>query len=184
MPKIIEELRETILANTKEILLAEGYDALTVRSVAKASGIAVGTVYNYFPSKDMMVASVMLGDWMAALEKMREDVLQAPDAVEGMRQMSLRIREFSERYSLTWEQYRAGVGAVIFYRERHKQLVAQLTELTELLLARHDGWKQENLAEFLAENLLAASQQEEDAFEKMEPVLRKLLQQDTDQGPK
>ena len=82
MPKVIEELREKILAKTKEVLLQDGYNALTIRGVSAACGIAAGTVYNYFSSKDMMVAAVMLEDWLLALAKMKEaaknlDFLQA-----------------------------------------------------------------------------------------------------------
>ncbi|MBR1758693.1 MAG: TetR/AcrR family transcriptional regulator [Lachnospiraceae bacterium] len=176
MPKIIEELKETILAKTKEILLSEGYDALTVRSVAKASGIATGTVYNYFSSKDVMVASVMLEDWIHALHRMQEAAEEAPDVIEGLRRMSGEIRTFSRQYSHTWEQYKAGAGAVIFIKERHRQLIGQLVELIECLLKKHDCWKEAHLAEFLAENLLARSQQGEEAFEMMVPILQKLLQ--------
>ena len=32
----------------------------TVRSVAAGCGVAVGTVYNYFSSKDMLIAAFML----------------------------------------------------------------------------------------------------------------------------
>jgi len=62
MPKRIENLRENILACAKKEMLAQGFDALNIRNVARGCGIAVGTVYNYFPSKDMLAAAVMLED--------------------------------------------------------------------------------------------------------------------------
>ena len=52
-----------------QILLEEGYGALTMRAVAARCGIAVGTVYNYFPAKDMMVGNVILAGWLATLGK-------------------------------------------------------------------------------------------------------------------
>lgn len=39
-------------------LKAEGYDALTVRKVAKRAGVAPATAYTYFSSKDHLVAEV------------------------------------------------------------------------------------------------------------------------------
>ena len=42
MPKRIENLKETILQHARQILLEEGYGALTMRAVAARCGIAVG----------------------------------------------------------------------------------------------------------------------------------------------
>ena len=68
MPKIIENLESRILAEARKQIEASGYGALTIRSVAKECGVGIGTVYNYFPSKDALVASYMLQDWKSCLE--------------------------------------------------------------------------------------------------------------------
>lgn len=63
MPKKIENL-ETLLAEEAMRQIREnGYCAVTIRSIAKAVGVGVGTVYNYFPSKDALLAKYMLNDW-------------------------------------------------------------------------------------------------------------------------
>ena len=56
MPKIIENVREMLLHEARRQAEAYGYSSVTVRSVAKECGIGTGTVYNYFPSKDMLSA--------------------------------------------------------------------------------------------------------------------------------
>ena len=60
MPKIIPGLRERLIKEAEQQLVTGGYTALTIRSVAKACHVAVGTVYNYFPSKEEFVASALL----------------------------------------------------------------------------------------------------------------------------
>lgn len=60
MPKKIAELREKMIAYARQALLQEGTSALTVRSTASACGVAVGTVYNYFPSKESLIEAVIL----------------------------------------------------------------------------------------------------------------------------
>ena len=67
MPKIIENLREKLLEEAKCQVMEQGYAAMTIRSVASACGVGVGTVYNYFSSKDMLVASFLLEDWLECL---------------------------------------------------------------------------------------------------------------------
>lgn len=63
MPKIIENLEARLIQEAKKQIEASGYSAMTIRSVAKSCGVGVGTVYNYFPSKDALLATYMLGDW-------------------------------------------------------------------------------------------------------------------------
>ena len=174
MPKVIKELRERILAVSREKLTGEGYDALTMRSVAEACGIAAGTVYNYFPSKDVLAANVMLEDWLAALARMREGACEATDAMEGLERIYREIAAFAGLYAHAWSQYRIQPGSAGFYRERHRQLTEQLAGLIGGLLARTGAWSCEELPEFLAENLLAASMRE-DGYERMRPVLRRIL---------
>ena len=71
MPKIIEGVRENILNTAREMLFSEGYQSISIRSVAKACGIATGTFYNYFDNKDFLIASIMMQDWQLALARMR-----------------------------------------------------------------------------------------------------------------
>ena len=48
MPKIIDNVRKKLLDEARKQILEKGYSAVTVRSVASACNIGVGTVYNYF----------------------------------------------------------------------------------------------------------------------------------------
>lgn len=68
MPKIIRDLKSRLIEEAKKQIELAGYGALTIRSVAKACGVGVGTVYNYFSSKDTLIATYMLEDWNRCMD--------------------------------------------------------------------------------------------------------------------
>ena len=50
--------RQRILEVAQELLASQGFDATTTRDIAKAAGIATGTMFNYFSSKEALVGSL------------------------------------------------------------------------------------------------------------------------------
>jgi len=57
--QIREETRGALLAAAAEEFAVQGYDRANVNRIAKAAGFAIGTFYNYFPSKrDLMLAFI------------------------------------------------------------------------------------------------------------------------------
>ena len=71
MPKVIENLKEKILAEADRQMQEVGYSAMTIQSIAKACGVGVGTVYNYFSSKDEIVISSVAAAWMKCMDTIR-----------------------------------------------------------------------------------------------------------------
>lgn len=55
--------KEKLLQTAREIVFEEGVEKLNIRYLAQKCKIAVGSVYNYFPSKSELVAAVMEEFW-------------------------------------------------------------------------------------------------------------------------
>ena len=71
MPKIIENLRQRLMEEARRQAEELGYSAMTIRSVAKGCDVGVGTVYNYYPSKDELIAAFIQYDWVESMEPLK-----------------------------------------------------------------------------------------------------------------
>lgn len=177
MPKQLKNIRENILQEAKAQLLRDGMDALTMRSVANACQIAVGTLYNYFSSKDMLIAAAMLEDWLVSLQSMRDKADAAESVEEGLRCIYDEIIRFREIYSVAWANYGGqDKDTLSQYYVRHNQLVGQLNGMIHSLTDRLTGPVEDCYCRACGELLLqqAASAGRED-FDALAPVLHKLL---------
>jgi AcrR family transcriptional regulator len=50
---------EVIVEATARVLLKDGFEACTTNRVARAAGVSIGSVYQYFPDKEALVLAVM-----------------------------------------------------------------------------------------------------------------------------
>lgn len=55
--------KETLLEIARDISYREGISKVSIRRLAAQSGVAIGTVYNYYPSKADLVADIMEDFW-------------------------------------------------------------------------------------------------------------------------
>jgi AcrR family transcriptional regulator len=50
---------DTILEATAQLLVRQGFDALTTNAVATAAGVSIGSLYQYFPNKEALVSALI-----------------------------------------------------------------------------------------------------------------------------
>ena len=173
MPKIIENIREKLIEEARRQVIEEGYSAMTIRSVAKACGVGVGTVYNYFPSKDMLVASFMLEDWIQCVEVFRK-VCENADASEALRSIYQELNLFKDKYSMLFSDKSAGAGYASSFQLRHGQLRKQIAEAFMPICRKQSQNDGTFLAEFIAEAMLSWTMAGCE-YKQLEDVLLKLL---------
>lgn len=171
MPKIIKNLREQLLAETKKQMFSEGISGITIRSIAQVCNVGVGTVYNYFPSKEVLIGSCVYEDWkvhLAYIESLPKDNAYA--LLEGIYEA---LRNFAKEYAPVFLREDAA-EEVSDFPQRHKMLRAQLSAS---LLPLCEKAKMENPAfgaEFVAESLIVWSM-EGIPFAQIYPLLQKLI---------
>jgi AcrR family transcriptional regulator len=170
MPKIIENLREQLLAEAKKQIAERGYAGTTIRSVASACGVGVGTVYNYFPSKEMLIANFVFEDWKNHLHDMSQLSQYDPrELLEGIYRALQRFTVENEKLFSDTDAAKLISGVSV---SRHRLLREQIAGFVLPLVE-----KSENAAftaAFVAESLITWSVEGLD-FETVYRILKKII---------
>lgn len=174
MPKIIENIREKLLQEAKRQVSEDGYSALTIRSVASACNIGVGTVYNYFPSKDILVASFMLEDWQQCLDEIETVSKDNEEPEVVLRCIFNELKDFAQKYRVLFQDENARESFAGAFQLRHKQLRGQLAAPIRKFCQSQTKVSAEFLAEFVAESMLTWTMTEY-SYEEMKEVLLPLF---------
>lgn len=69
--------REAILSAARGVFARDGLDGATLRAIAAEAGIAVGTIYLHFPTKEAIYAELLAASLAELLKTLRETVAKA-----------------------------------------------------------------------------------------------------------
>ncbi len=151
MPKILSDPKKNILQEVERLLSRGGYTAVTVRAVARGCGVGVGTVYNYFPSKEAMLAELLLTDWrecIAAIEAVSQSAQRAEPVARCIYD---RLKSFAGNHEAIFLAESARGTFAGAFSQYHALLRSQLAAPLRRFCA--DGFA----AEFAAEAILTWS---------------------------
>ena len=168
MPKIIENLRDRLIAEAQRQLKDSGYGAITIRSVAKACGVGVGTVYNYFPSKEALIANHLLEDWNACIDAIHCAAEQAEHSQSVLRCIYDQLVCFADRHQAIFRDETAAAGFAGSFSHYHGLLRSQLAEPLQAFCGN------EFHAQFVAESLLTWSMAGR-SFDEIYEILKKII---------
>ena len=170
MPKIIENVREQLLAEARRQIAERGYGSTTIRSVAGECGLAVGTVYNYFRSKEMLVAGFMAEDWQACLSELHA---MPDDATPERRLFAVysTLTRFIEQYKNLFADREAEKSFALTSSAWHPRLREQLAAF---ILPLCHGEDPVFCASFVAEALVCWRVAGK-TFAELSPLLLKLI---------
>ena len=126
MPKIIENLESRLMAETRRQIETTGYAATTIRSVAAGCGVGVGTVYNYFSSKDDLAAAYLLEDWNTCIAAIHAASEEAEHPAPVVRSIFDQLRGFSRRHQAVFRDKAAAASFTGSFSRYHGILRSQL----------------------------------------------------------
>jgi AcrR family transcriptional regulator len=68
---------DALLEATARVLTKEGYDRASTNKIAAVAGVSIGSLYQYFPSKEALVAAVIDRHMHDMLQLVREALIKA-----------------------------------------------------------------------------------------------------------
>lgn len=148
MPKIIENLQERLIQEARRQIEEFGYAATTIRSVASSCGVGVGTVYNYFSSKDTLIATYMLSDWKECLVLIEAVSAEAREPERVVRCIWEQLQTFSQKHHTLFRDEAAAASFQGAFSAYHGLLRRQLAQPLRKFC------ESDFAAEFVAEALL------------------------------
>ncbi len=175
MPKIIHNAKENITRTAKQLLTSKGLSGLNMRALASTVGVAAGTLYNYFPSKEHLVAAVMLEDWEHALLSVEKKISLVPTATAGLEIIFDAIRAFADTYRTVWNSFGSAQDYRAARQKYHKVLIDRLSEPILPLGVRFGFLFDPTVAPFLSEVLLTGASYPQGEFSYLLPCLKKIV---------
>ena len=168
MPKIIENLKDRLIAEAEKQIEESGYGAVTIRSVAKACGVGVGTVYNYFPSKEALIATHLLVDWKECVDTITRTAKTATDPKPVLQCIYQQLVSFADRHQAIFRDEAAAASFAGSFSQYHDRLRSQMASPLRKFC------DSDFTAQFIAESLLIWSMAGK-SFDEIYEILKKLF---------
>jgi AcrR family transcriptional regulator len=83
---------DRILEQALPLFATEGYGAITMRMIARAAGLTIGTLYHYFPSKRALYLAVLERAYGRAARHWSQEVLHGPN--DPRERLATFVREY------------------------------------------------------------------------------------------
>jgi AcrR family transcriptional regulator len=75
-----KETVDVILGATARVLVREGFDRASTNRIAEAAGVSIGSLYQYFPSKEALVAALVERHIDGMSERLQAEMAEVADA--------------------------------------------------------------------------------------------------------
>jgi len=164
------ENRAAILAAAREVFAELGYGETTVRDIIRRTGLASGTFYNYFTSKEEVFEAISDESALLIRPKLREVRLNANSFDEFLRGSYRTFFEYAIEERDTFDMVRRNTGA-IRVRMDTPEIVRGFDELESDVIKAIDAGLLPNLdAGYLASSMIGIAFEVADRMLLRDPI--------------
>lgn len=127
MPKACQ--KDLVLETARTLILADGYDVVTVRQIAREAGLTTGAIYSNYRNKAEILGILLAEAWDLLREEILGRVDREPDLVRRLRIYFNAYKDYSLRHP---QEY-----SLLMYVASHPEVFAELPEAVQMdLLTR------------------------------------------------
>ena len=179
MPKTLPNIKAEILAATRQLVIERGYNKVSIRDIAGECGIATGTFYNYFRSKQAVISALLADDW-ARMQRFVQShtesdlpvIRQLEDIFNDLKKMMFSVHQlWAQGFPDDFESETMNKTAQI-----KKQLRIDYAETVRRIIHGHtDPDKEAFIADFLARMFFSYAYESGSSFDDIRFVLEKVI---------
>ena len=176
--------KEAIMKTCRDMVSERGLSALDMRSVAKACHVALGSLYNYFPSKDALVTATIESVWQDIFHM--EQCCEQKPFPEYVRWIFDSVRQGTREYPHFFTAHSISVASSA--KEQARKTMEQYFSHMKAGMAqslradpavRRDAFSasfsESDLIDFVLSNLLTLLARQEDDCEVLLEVIRRVM---------
>ena len=103
MNKETIDKKQMVLETTLELIMEHGVQATSMAKVSKASGVAVGTIYHHFASKEAIITELYRYYKLLMIEALTPELTAVEDLQQAFRLAAIRILAFAENNATAFQ---------------------------------------------------------------------------------
>ncbi len=155
MPKKIENVTDRIKEAARRQVQDGGYSAMTMRSIAYQCGVGIGTLYNYFKSKDDIIVEYLLDDWKLLIKKLDDNIVEDTEFTDAVRIVYSEFKSYTSKHIMIFSDK---VAEKIYHLHFASKHVILKNQVKSYFLPYCEANKLKNydlIADIMAESLIA-----------------------------
>ncbi len=181
-----KSFRDIILLAAKGIATKQGITKINIRSIAKNSGIAIGTVYNYFPSKGDLLVAVIEEFWEDAFKNVDWSSFAHNNFYDNLESLYNILYDYLNKFKENWLEQLALLKTQEkqLGKQRQDEYFRKICSRIITLIDMDDNLRQykwtdiiskEKMAEFIFENMLLMLRKGEKDISFFIKILNKII---------
>jgi AcrR family transcriptional regulator len=179
MPKSLVNVKEDIMQVTRDMIMESGYNGLNIRDIAARCGIATGTFYNYFGSKQEIISAILASDWDKMERFMQRRLSPGLDALSQLEEVFAGLKQMLHSVHKIWAEGFPDdleTGTMNRLQEVKRKLRTDFGETIRQIITGSVPEKSEAfLADFIARTLFSYAYEADSDFAQLRGVLEKAM---------